>query len=105
MSILLSPKAQERIKNIYKENPEKIVIFSMKKTGCSGFEYTVNIGTMNRETTLEIHNGLEVGIATDYLDQFENTLIDYSEDKFESKFVFNNPNVKSMCGCGSSVNF
>lgn len=105
MSIILSPKAIEQIKKIYKENPENIVIFSMKKTGCSGYEYTVSLGNMNREISIEIHNGVEIGIFTDYISQYEGTLIDYVDDKFESKFVFNNPNVKSMCGCGSSVNF
>jgi Fe-S cluster assembly iron-binding protein IscA len=31
--------------------------------------------------------------------------LDYIEKPFESKFVINNPNVKSSCGCGSSVGF
>ena len=31
--------------------------------------------------------------------------MDYSSDKLSSRFVFNNPNEKSSCGCGESFNF
>jgi iron-sulfur cluster assembly protein len=30
--------------------------------------------------------------------------MDYKTDKLSSQFVFNNPNQKSACGCGESVN-
>ena len=32
------------------------------------------------------------------------TEMDYKVDKLASQFVFNNPNQKSACGCGESVN-
>lgn len=32
------------------------------------------------------------------------TEMDYKRDKLSSQFVFNNPNQKSACGCGESVN-
>jgi len=28
--------------------------------------------------------------------------MDYVEEQLESKFVFNNPNAKNVCGCGES---
>ncbi len=105
MIVILGEKARKQIKKIYKERPESIIIFSMKKTGCSGFEYTVEIGSMNRNIIVEKHIDVDIGISKDYLESYDGTLIDYIDDKFESKFTFNNPNVKSMCGCGASVNF
>ena len=30
--------------------------------------------------------------------------MDYSTDKLSSRFIFNNPNEKSSCGCGESFN-
>ena len=30
--------------------------------------------------------------------------MDYTTDKLASRFVFNNPNEKSSCGCGESFN-
>ncbi len=32
------------------------------------------------------------------------TEMDYKMEKLKSEFVFNNPNQKSACGCGESVN-
>jgi iron-sulfur cluster assembly protein len=32
------------------------------------------------------------------------TEMDFKVDKLSSQFVFNNPNQKSACGCGESVN-
>jgi iron-sulfur cluster assembly protein len=32
------------------------------------------------------------------------TEMDWKVDKLASQFVFNNPNQKSACGCGESVN-
>ena len=30
--------------------------------------------------------------------------MDYATDKISSRFIFNNPNEKSSCGCGESFN-
>lgn len=32
------------------------------------------------------------------------TEMDYIDNEIKSEFVFNNPNVKSHCGCGESFN-
>jgi iron-sulfur cluster assembly accessory protein len=32
------------------------------------------------------------------------TEMDYVEDKLAAHFTFNNPNAKSLCGCGESFN-
>lgn len=32
------------------------------------------------------------------------TEMDYVESKLTSEFIFNNPNVKGLCGCGESFN-
>jgi Fe-S cluster assembly iron-binding protein IscA len=31
--------------------------------------------------------------------------LDYKDEKFNSQFTITNPEVKSTCGCGSSVAF
>lgn len=33
------------------------------------------------------------------------TTMDFVEDDLKAEFVFNNPNVKGMCGCGESWSF
>lgn len=32
------------------------------------------------------------------------TEMDFVDSKLSSEFVFNNPNIKGMCGCGESFN-
>lgn len=105
MYIILSPSAREQIKKIYKANPEKIIVLSFKKTGCSGFEYVFELSEVNDNIYVEQHNDVSIGIKKEFIEQFNGTLMDYKNDKFESKFVFSNPNVKQMCGCGESVSF
>lgn len=105
MYIILSPSAREQLKKIYQANPEKILVLGFKKTGCSGFEYVFELGNVNNNIYVEEHNNISIGIKKEFLEQFNGTLMDYKNDKFESKFVFINPNVKQMCGCGESVSF
>ena len=41
-------------------------------------------------------------ISMEYLNE---ATLDYVEKPFESRFVISNPNIKSSCGCGSSIGF
>jgi iron-sulfur cluster assembly accessory protein len=71
--------------------------------GCSGFQYHMAFETQSNETdhVLEF-DGLKVLVdqmSSMYLDGVE---IDYIETLEGAGFKFNNPNVKSTCGCGSS---
>lgn len=73
--------------------------------GCSGFQYHMAFETQTNETdhVLEF-DGLKVLVdqmSSMYLDGVE---IDYIETLEGAGFKFNNPNVKSTCGCGSSFN-
>lgn len=73
--------------------------------GCSGFSYSMafeNAPGMLDQT----YNFGELKVFVDqasmlYLDGAE---VDYVETLEGSGFKFNNPNVKSTCGCGSSFN-
>ena len=71
--------------------------------GCSGFQYHMAFETQTNETdhVLEF-DGVKVLVdqmSSMYLDGVE---IDYIETLEGAGFKFNNPNVKSTCGCGSS---
>jgi iron-sulfur cluster assembly accessory protein len=71
--------------------------------GCSGFQYHMAFENQTNETdnVYEI-DGLKVLVdqmSSMYLEGIE---IDYIETLEGAGFKFNNPNVKSTCGCGSS---
>ena len=71
--------------------------------GCSGFSYHMAFENQSNGTDRVYEfNGLKVFVdqmSEMYLGGVE---IDYVETVEGSGFKFNNPNVKSTCGCGSS---
>ncbi len=70
--------------------------------GCAGFSYDLYFdeGTaMDRKITI---NTVDVVVDQMSLMYLVGTEIDYVEGLSGAGFKFNNPNVKSTCGCGSS---
>lgn len=84
--------------------------------GCSGFSYQLGFaskaGAVDKvfEYSKESDEPLETGKKGDLtvfvdmasLAYLDGTRIDYVETLEESGFKFNNPNVQTTCGCGSS---
>lgn len=103
--MIISHNALKKIKEINEKDTKKILICSMKKTGCSGFEFVIEFKEPDNTIILENHLDIVVGLDKKYEDEFKDTLLDYIESKFENKFVFSNNNIKSYCGCGKSFNF
>ena len=76
----------------------------VKGGGCSGLSYTF---AWEREARLgdEVFEGVEG--AKIYVDKksllfLKGTILDYDTALLGKGFVFNNPNAKQTCGCGSS---
>ena len=71
--------------------------------GCSGFSYSMAFenspGMLDK--TIK-YDDLKVFIDQASLLYLEGAEVDYVESLEGSGFKFNNPNVKSTCGCGSS---
>ena len=71
--------------------------------GCSGFQYSMAFenqsGMMDKVFT---YDGLKVFIDATSLMYLNNCQVDYVETFEAAGFKFENPNVKSTCGCGSS---
>ncbi len=71
--------------------------------GCSGFSYSMafeNAPNMLDKTFN--YEGLRLFVDQASLLYLEGAEVDYVESLEGSGFKFNNPNVKSTCGCGSS---
>jgi iron-sulfur cluster assembly accessory protein len=71
--------------------------------GCSGFQYSMafenQAGMMDKVFNFD---GLKVFIDATSLMYLNNCVVDYVETFEAAGFKFDNPNVKSTCGCGSS---
>lgn len=73
--------------------------------GCSGFEYRMafenSAGLLDKTYDF---GGLKVFIDQASMLYLDGAEVDYVDSFEGSGFKFNNPNVKSTCGCGSSFN-
>ncbi|WP_340161274.1 Fe-S cluster assembly scaffold SufA [uncultured Hoeflea sp.] len=101
----LTPAAAERVKTIVKtsDNAEGIRV-SIKKGGCAGMEYAIDLATEVNEKDDRIErDGATVFVAPEAVLYLLGTEMDYEVTKLRSGFVFNNPNQTSACGCGESV--
>lgn len=71
--------------------------------GCSGFQYEIKLeeAPANDDIVLE-GQGQKVFIDPVSLPFLENATIDFTEELIGARFVINNPNASSSCGCGVS---
>jgi iron-sulfur cluster assembly accessory protein len=71
--------------------------------GCSGFSYSMAFeNTPGMLDKTYDFSGLRLFIDQASLLYLDGVSVDYVETLEGSGFKFNNPNVKSTCGCGSS---
>jgi iron-sulfur cluster assembly accessory protein len=73
--------------------------------GCSGFSYSMSFenGAGMMDKTFDF-GGLKVFVDATSLMYLKGVSVDYLETLEAAGFKFDNPNVKSTCGCGSSFN-
>ena len=73
--------------------------------GCSGFSYSMQFenaaGMMDKTFDFD---GLKVFVDATSIMYLKGVNVDYIETIEGAGFKFDNPNVKSTCGCGSSFN-
>jgi len=71
--------------------------------GCSGFSYSMSFenaaGLMDKSYDFD---GVKVFVDATSLMYLNGCIVDYVETLEGAGFKFENPNVKSTCGCGSS---
>ncbi len=104
----LTSNAIDQIKKIMTSAPEGMdsVIIGIDKSGCSGYSYKLDFGnssTLNNYETI-YQDGAKVLIDPKATMFLLGSTMDYKTDQLSSRFVFDNPNEKSTCGCGESFN-
>ena len=71
--------------------------------GCSGFEYNFAFDeVVNEDDTVIEKNAVSLLIDAMSFQYLGGASIDYLEGLEGARFVINNPNATSTCGCGSS---
>jgi iron-sulfur cluster insertion protein len=102
----LTAKAAEKVAEIRAaESIEADLALRLRVVGggCSGFSYDLYFDQVNPEMDHEYTlQGVHMCVDQMSLMYLAGTTIDYVEGLQGAGFKFNNPNVKSTCGCGSS---
>jgi len=103
--IQITPRAIEKVKEILggqEPKPEGLRI-AVVGGGCSGFNYSMAFETSpNVLDQTYSFDGLKVFVDQASLLYLEGASVDYVETLEGAGFKFDNPNVRSTCGCGSS---
>jgi iron-sulfur cluster assembly protein len=101
--ITITDRAAEKIKEFLAQEREgRGLRVKLVEGGCSGLEYRLNIDTPDAEDRVFEKDGARVLIDAKSFPHLNGTELDYKNDLMQSGFVFNNPNVKQTCGCGTS---
>lgn len=103
----MTDTAATRVRDIVSNRADegaKGVRIGIKKGGCAGMEYTVDLVTdPDPKDDHIIHKGAEVWVDPAAMLYLLGTEMDFEVTKLRTGFVFNNPNQSSACGCGESV--
>ncbi|HHL31924.1 MAG TPA: iron-sulfur cluster insertion protein ErpA [Oceanospirillales bacterium] len=104
-NIALSDSAVNKIRELILEeqNPELKLRVYIIGGGCSGFQYGFAFEEETEEGDFVIDNeGVSMMVDPMSYPYLMGSIVDYKEDLQGSRFVIDNPNAKTTCGCGSS---
>ncbi len=104
--ITITEKAAAKIKSVFEKNgmpANSCLRVGIKGGGCSGFNYILDVAAEPApDDEVSQSHGLRVICDPKSYLFINGTEVDWEEDMLKQQFVFNNPNAKKKCGCGSS---
>lgn len=103
--ITMTDAAARRVREIMaSRGSAQGVRVGVKKGGCAGMEYTVDLVTEPSDKDDHVEReGAHVYVAPEAALFLLGTEMDFEVTKLRTGFTFQNPNQSSACGCGESV--
>ena len=107
MDLALPPKVTDRAYARLREiceatGEEKALRVAVEGGGCSGFQYDIKLDDPATDDLVLEKDGARVLVDAVSLPFLQNAVIDYTEELIGARFVIENPNATSSCGCGTS---
>ncbi|WP_371376584.1 iron-sulfur cluster insertion protein ErpA [Thalassotalea aquiviva] len=105
MPIQFSDAAAAKVKVLIteEENPDLKLRVYVTGGGCSGFQYGFTFDEKVNEGDMTIEKqGVTMVVDPMSLQYLVGGVVDYIEGLEGSRFLVNNPNAQTTCGCGSS---
>ena len=108
MELTLPPKVTDRaFERLAEINADASALQALRIAveggGCSGFQYEMKLDEAVSDDDLVLEkDGQKVLIDSISLPFLSNAVIDFSQELIGARFVIENPNATSSCGCGTS---
>ena len=103
MAISLTKHAEDRVKQFINRDGGVGLRVGVKKTGCSGWAYTVELAEeVSRADVVFEQGDIKVVVKHENLAFLDGSVVDFVAEGLGSTFKFENPNATEECGCGES---
>ena len=104
MAVTMTEAATERVKKFLQSRGKGVGLrLGVKTSGCSGMAYVLEFvdEIQPEDQVFDIH-GVNIIVDSKSLIYLDGTELDFTREGLNEGFKFNNPNVRSECGCGES---
>ena len=98
----VTDRAFARLAEIGAGGDGKALRVAVEGGGCSGFQYEIKLDTPADEDLVLEAAGQRVVVDPVSLPFLSGAVIDFTEELIGARFVIDNPNATSSCGCGTS---
>ena len=98
----VTTRAFERLAEIGAASDGKALRVAVEGGGCSGFQYEIALDEPKEDDLVLSGAGETVVVDSVSLPFLAGATIDFSEELIGARFVIDNPNATSSCGCGTS---
>ncbi len=107
MQLTLPPKVTDRafarLAEINADSGSQALRIAVEGGGCSGFQYEIKLDDAVSGDDLVLEkDGQRVLIDSISLPFLFDAVIDFSQELIGARFIIENPNATSSCGCGTS---
>ncbi len=100
--VKISPNAAKRVSQLMSDNDIGLRVY-IEGGGCSGFQYGFQLETEKQDDDFVIEeNGITLLVDSLSIQYLMGAKVDYLDDLMGARFLVQNPNASTTCGCGSS---
>ena len=99
---IVTDRAFERLSEIGAHADGQALRVAVEGGGCSGFHYEIKLDAPGSDDLVLEGKGEQVIVDSTSLQFLTGATIDFTEELIGARFVIENPNASSSCGCGTS---
>lgn len=103
--IILTERAAAKVRELRDDegNPELKLRVYITGGGCAGFSYGFTFDeAVNEDDTAVAREDVTLLVDAMSIQYLDGSQVDYEQGLMGSRFIVNNPNAATTCGCGSS---